>query len=54
IRPSTNSIDTPILFVLKKGGELYFVVDYYIFNHIIYKNYTPIPLIDKILNRLSS
>ncbi|AEO70109.1 uncharacterized protein THITE_27361, partial [Thermothielavioides terrestris NRRL 8126] len=52
--PSTSLVDTPILFILKKGGELHFIIDYRILNHITYKNYTPIPLISEILNRLSS
>ena len=48
-----SSAGAPILFVPKKGGKLCLCVDYYRLNRITKKDRTLLPLINKILDRLS-
>lgn len=52
IRLFISLINAPILFILKKGGELYLIINFRTLNRFIYKNRTPLPLISEILNRL--
>jgi transposase InsO family protein len=54
IRSSRSSAGAPILFVPKKGGKLRLCVDYRGLNKITKKDRTPLPLINEILDRLSS
>jgi len=51
---SVSPIGALILFVLKKGGALRIVVDYRALNIYTVKNRTALPLIGKILDRLSA
>ena len=53
IRHSTLSAGTPILFVKKKDGSLRLCVDYRGLNLLTKKNWYPLPLIGKALDRLS-
>jgi len=48
-----NSVETLVLFVLKKDSSLQLCVDYYELNKIIVKNYHSLFLISEILNQLS-
>ena len=50
---STSIAGTPIMFVIKKGGGLRLYVNYHRLNKITIKNRTPLPLINKTLDRLS-
>ena len=53
IRPSKSPAGAPILFVPKKDGGLRLCVDYRGLNRVSVKNRYPLPLISKILDRLS-
>jgi hypothetical protein len=48
-----NPAGAPILFILKKNGNLRLYINYRGFNKIIIKNRHPLPLMGKILNRLN-
>ena len=51
---SSNTLFTsPILIVKKLEGGLYFYINYYKLNTIIYKDYYPLSLINKILEYIS-
>jgi hypothetical protein len=52
IRPSTSPTGTPILFMKKKDGGLHLCVDYCALNQITKKSHSPLPLINKLLDRL--
>jgi Reverse transcriptase (RNA-dependent DNA polymerase) len=52
IRESNSPAGTPILFTLKKGGELHLCVDYRGLNRITRKNRYPLPLMSEILDRV--
>ncbi|EKD01739.1 retrotransposon nucleocapsid protein [Trichosporon asahii var. asahii CBS 8904] len=54
IRVSDSPTSSPVLFVPKKNGESRFCVDYRATNAITVKNRYPIPLIQDLLDRLSS
>jgi hypothetical protein len=54
IRESNSPAGIPILFTLKKGGELHLYVDYRGLNRITRKNRYPLPLISEILNQVVS
>jgi len=54
IRKSTSPAGAPILFVLKKDGGLRLYVDYRGLNDITTKNRYPLPLINEIIDRVSS
>jgi len=54
IRASTSPAGAPIYFVNKKDGGLCLCVDYWQLNEITIKDRTPLPLIGKSLNQLSS
>ena len=53
IRESTSPAGAPVLFVLRKSGELRLCVDYRGLNAITIKNRYPLPLISELLNRLN-
>jgi hypothetical protein len=52
IRPSTSLVGASILFIPKKDRGLRLYINYYSLNKITIKNRHPLPLINKILNRL--
>jgi Reverse transcriptase (RNA-dependent DNA polymerase) len=52
IRESNSPAGAPILFTPKKGSELCLCVNYRGLNRITRKNWYPLPLISKILNRV--
>ncbi|SOV08098.1 uncharacterized protein UDID_17285 [Ustilago sp. UG-2017a] len=52
ISPSNSPAASPILFVKKKDGSLRLCVDYRGLNWITIRNRYPLPLIDKLLDRL--
>ena len=54
IRPSASPAGAPILFVKKKDGSLRLCVDYRGLNKITIKNRYPLPLINELMDRLSS
>ena len=54
IRESKSPIGAPILFVLRKSGELRLYVNYRGLNAITIKNRYPLLLISELLNRLNS
>ena len=49
----TSTVGAPILFVPKKDGGLHFCVDYCVLNRVTVKNRLVLPLISKILDRLT-
>ena len=51
ITPSTSPADYPVMFVLKKGNELRFCVDYRQLNKITIKNRYALPLISELQSR---
>ena len=53
IRESKSPVGTPILFAPKKDGSLRLYVDYRGLNSIIVKNRYPLPLITKIIDRVT-
>jgi hypothetical protein len=53
IIPSNAPFTSPILIAEKPGRGLYFCINYYKLNTIIYKDYYPLPLINKILEYIS-
>jgi hypothetical protein len=51
---SSNTPFTSLILIVEKLGRgLYFYINYYKLNIIIYKNYYPLPLINKILEYIS-
>ena len=52
IQPSKSPAGAPILFVGKPNGSLRLYVDYQGLNNLTIKNWYPLPLIGKLLNRL--
>src|SRR5438045_9612375 len=53
IRKSQSPAGTLILFVPKKSGKLHLCVDYCGLNALLIKNRYPLPLINKLLDRLN-
>ena len=53
IRPSKSPMASPVFFVKKKDGKLWFVQDYRKLNAMTVKNTYPLPLIPDIINRIS-
>ena len=51
---SNTPFASPVLFVSKLNGSLYFYVDYRKLNSITCKDQYPLPLIDKTLARISN
>ena len=54
IRPSLSAVAVPVLLVRKLVSEFRFCIDYRAFNKITIKNQYILPLINKILRKLSS
>ena len=54
IRLNLSAIAAPVLLVRKQDDRLKFYIDYRAFNKIKVKNWYPIPLINKILEKLSN
>jgi len=52
IRPSKSPMASPVFFVKKKDGSLWFVQDYRALNAMTVKNRYPLPLINDLINRL--
>ncbi len=52
IEPSVSPYGAPLLFVLKKGGELRMVIDYRALNEVTIKNRFPLPRIDDLFDKL--
>ncbi len=52
IEPSVSPYGAPLLFVLKKGGELRMVIDYRASNKLTIKNRFPLPRIDDLFDSL--
>lgn len=52
IEPSVSPFGAPILFVLKKGGDLRMVIDYRALNKLTVKNRYPLPRIDDLFDKL--
>ena len=53
IRESKSPASAPILFTSKKDGGLRLCIDYRGLNAITFKNWYPLPLITKIINRVT-
>jgi hypothetical protein len=53
IRPSKSSTGAPLLCVPKKDGGIQVCINYHGLNIISLKNHYPLPLINKIITRLS-
>jgi hypothetical protein len=53
IRPSKSSAASPVIFIKKPSRGLRLYIDYRNLNKIIVKNRYPIPLVRKILNRIT-
>ena len=53
IKEFTSLVRVPILFILKKDGELQLYINYYRLNKVTIKNQYLLPLIGEIINRLS-
>ena len=52
IEPSVSPHGAPLLFVLKKGGELRMVIDYHALIKLTIKNRFPLPRIDALFDKL--
>ena len=52
IVPSKAAFSSPILFALKKNGDLRFCVDYRKLNHITRRNRYPLPLIEEVIGKI--
>ncbi len=52
IEPSVSPYGAPLLFVLKKGGELRMVIDYRALNKLTIKNRFPLPRTDDLFDKL--
>ena len=52
IEPSVSPFGAPLLFVLKKGGDLRMVIDYRAWNKLTIKNRYPLPRIDDLFDKL--
>src|SRR5437667_3666858 len=54
IRESKSPASIPVLFIPRKSGELRLYVNYRGLNTLTVKNHYPLPLINKLLDRLNS
>ena len=54
VRPSDSPYGTPVLFVPKKDGSLWFCIDYRWVNKKTVKNRYPLPLLEELFDRLGS
>jgi hypothetical protein len=52
IHPSKSLMASPVFFIKKKDGALWFVQDYRVLNAMTVKNQYPLPLINGLINRL--
>ena len=53
IKPSKSPLASPVFFIKKKDGKLWLIQDYWRLNTITIPNWTPLPLANDIINRLS-
>ena len=53
IHPSKSPYATPLFFVAKKDGDVQPVQDYQVLNSYTVKNYHPLPLISKLIDRVA-
>ena len=52
VEPSTSPYGAPVLFVVKKGGELRMGIDFRALNKLTIKNRYPLPRIDDLMDKL--
>ena len=52
VEPSTSPYGAPVLFVVKKGGELRMCIDFRALNKLTIKNRYPLPRIDDLMDKL--
>ena len=52
VEPSTSPYGAPVLFVVKKGGELCMCIDFRGLNKLTVKNRYPLPRIDDLMDKL--
>lgn len=54
IKPSSSPYASPVLLVRKKNGSWHFCVDYRHLNTVIVKNKHPLPVVDELIDELTS